>query len=94
MKPQALKQNPYWKHSLGRETTARCTRCTVQNPDMCGQDARCHCYMEEVYQWVLFCFIKIKREEICLVDCSQVWGKGVPLRAHADASFLPDGPAT
>lgn len=26
--------------------------------------------------------------------CSQVWGKGVPLWAHAEASLHPEGPAT
>lgn len=26
--------------------------------------------------------------------CSQVWGKGVPLRTHAEVSLPPEGPAT
>jgi hypothetical protein len=40
-------------------------------------------------------FIKREREkEYVLWGCGEVWGKGVPQRAHAKASLPPEGPAT
>ena len=35
---------------------------------------------------------KIRRKE--LLECIKVWGKGVPLQAHAEASLPFEGPAT
>ena len=40
-------------------------------------------------------FIKRQGERKCVQwRCSQVWGKGVPPRAHAEASLPPEGAAT
>lgn len=36
---------------------------------------------------------KDKREGDVLWRYGQVWGKGVPRRAHAEASFPPEGPS-
>jgi hypothetical protein len=37
---------------------------------------------------------KEKKPEICLVEARYGVGEGVPLRAHAEASFAPEVPAT
>jgi hypothetical protein len=41
------------------------------------------------------CFIKMKKEkEYVWWMCSQVWGEGVFLWVHAEASLHPEGPTS